>query len=168
MSLSLRPVTKKNWSELAKLKVREDQTHFVAPNVYSIAESQFGHDMPDGGHWDMFPFGIYDGEQPVGFLMYGYNFSNRDFEAFIIRLMVDENHQGKGYGRYGMQQMLDIFRQDDRIHAVGISYEPENEVARKLYASLGFVETGEMLGDEILAVNLTIKNRPHEQGGEGA
>jgi len=65
--------------------------------------------------------------------------------------MVDENHQGKGYGKFGMQKMLEIFRQDDRIQGVGISYEPENEVARKLYASLGFIEKG-MLGDETLAV----------------
>ena len=33
-----------------------------------------------------------------------------------------------------------------------LSYEPENEVARKLYASCGFVENGEMDGDEIVAV----------------
>ena len=153
MSLSIQPVTKSNWHALTKLKVREDQTQFVASNVYSIAESQYGYDEPDGsGHWDMFPFGIYDGETPVGFFMYGYNFSNREFEAFIIRLMVDENQQGKGYGKFGMQQMLEIFRQDERIKNVGISYELENEVARKLYASLGFVETGEMLGEETLAV----------------
>ena len=33
-----------------------------------------------------------------------------------------------------------------------ISYEPENEVAKKLYASFGFVENGEMDDDEIVAV----------------
>lgn len=152
MSLSIQPVTKANWHSLARLKVRDDQTHFVAPNVYSIAESQFGFDEEDGSHWDMFPHGIYDGDDPVGFLMYGYNFSHTKFEAFIIRLMVDEKHQGKGYGKFGMQKMLEIFRQDERIHNVGISYEPENEVARKLYAALGFVETGEELGDETVAV----------------
>ena len=152
MSLSIQPVTKENWRPLARLKVREDQNHFVAPNVYSILESHYGYNEPDGsGHWDMYPFGIYDDELPVGFFMYGYNFSNRDFEAFIIRLMVDENYQGKGYGKFGMQKMLEIFKQDERIHAVGISYEPDNEVARKLYSNLGFVETG-MLGNETLAV----------------
>jgi diamine N-acetyltransferase len=153
MALTTRPVTKDNWRTLSRLKVREDQNHFVASNVYSIAESHYGHDEPDGsGHWDMFPYGIYDDETPVGFFMYGYNFSNREFEAFIIRLMVDENHQGRGCGKFGMQQMLEIFHQDERIHSVGISYEPDNEVARKLYASLGFVETGEMLGEEVVAV----------------
>jgi diamine N-acetyltransferase len=153
MSLIIQQVTKSNWQELTKLSVREDQNHFVAPNVYSILESHYGYDEPDGsGHWDMFPYGIYDGETPVGFFMYGYNFSNQQFEAFIIRLMVDKGHQGKGYGKFGMQKMLEIFRQEERIHCVGISYEPDNEVARKLYASLGFVETGEMLGDEVKAV----------------
>lgn len=152
MSLRIQPVTKENWRPLVKLQVRTDQTHFVASNVYSIAESHYGFDDPSGGHWDMFPYGIYDDETPVGFMMYGFNFSNREYEAFIIRLMVDENHQGKGYGRFGMQKMLEIFRADARIHAVGISYEPENEVARKLYASLGFVETGEILDGETVAV----------------
>jgi diamine N-acetyltransferase len=152
MSLSIRPVTKDNWRALAKLKVREDQTHFVASNIHSIAESHYGYDEPDGsGHWDMFPFGIYDDDYPVGFLMYGYNFSYPDFQAFIIRLMVDGNQQGKGYGKFGMQKMLETFRQEARIQRVGISYEPDNEVARKLYASLGFVETGEIHEGEVVA-----------------
>jgi diamine N-acetyltransferase len=66
--------------------------------------------------------------------------------------MVHEKYQGMGYGRYGMNWMLEQFQTDDRIKGVGISYEPENEVERKLYASLGFVETGEMLGEEVRAV----------------
>jgi diamine N-acetyltransferase len=142
-------VTKDNWKELTRLKVREDQTHFVASNLYSIAESQFGDEYE--GHWDLYPFGIYDGETPVGFLMYGYNFEHPKQQAFIIRLMVDEKHQGKGYGRFGMQRMLEIFRAEERIRCVGISYEPENEAARKLYASLGFEETGEVVGGEVVA-----------------
>ena len=152
MSLLIRPVTKDNWRELVKLNVSAHQTHFVASNVYSIAESHFGQDEPDGSHWDMHPFGIYDDEAPVGFLMYAYNFQYPDYQAFILRLMVDENHQGKGYGKFGMLQMLEIFRADERLSCVGISYEPENEVARKLYYSLGFVETGKMIEDEVEAV----------------
>jgi diamine N-acetyltransferase len=147
----IRPVTKDNWKELVRLKVREDQTNFVVSNVYSIAESQFGDDYE--GHWDLYPFGIYDDENmPVGFLMYGLNFEHPTQQAFIIRLMVDEKYQGKGYGRFGMAKLLEVFRADDRIKSVGISYEPENEGARKLYASLGFVEPGEMIDGETLAV----------------
>ena len=32
-----------------------------------------------------------------------------------------------------------------------LSYEPENQVARKLYSSFGFVETGDMDGEELIA-----------------
>ena len=146
----IRPVDKDNWRALIKLQVREDQKHFVAPNLFSIAEAQFGDDFE--GHWDMYPYGIYDGDTPVGFLMYGYNFEHPKQQAFIIRLMVDEKFQNKGYGRFGIQKLLEIFRADERIKTVGISYEPENEAARRLYASLGFVEPGEMVEGEVLAV----------------
>ena len=151
MSLSVQPVTKDNWRELAKLKVREDQSNFVASNVYSIAESQFGFDHPENGHWDMVPYGIYDGDIPVGFLMVGYNFSHPRTQGFIIRLMVDQQYQHKGYGKFGMHWILDHYRQDERIQRIGISYEPDNDVARKLYASLGFVETGEIDYGEVVA-----------------
>ena len=33
-----------------------------------------------------------------------------------------------------------------------LSYEPENTVAKELYASFGFKETGDMDGEEIIAV----------------
>lgn len=148
--MELRPVSAQNWKELIKLKVSDQQTHFVASNLYSIAEAQFGFE--DEGHWDFYPFGAYVDDQPVGFVMYCFNFAHSRFQAFIMRLMVDQRFQGKGYGREIMQLVLKRFQEDERIKNVGISYEPENEVARKLYASLGFVEPGEMLDDETLAV----------------
>ena len=151
------PVTKDNWRALIKLKVREDQANFVASNVHSIAESQFGYDDAEYGHWDMYPYGIFDNGAAVGFLMYGYNFSDPKKQAYVIRLMTDENLQGQGYGRFAMNWMIELFRKDERIKSVGISYEPENAVARKLYAKLRFVETGEMLGEEVMAV-LKLRN----------
>jgi len=148
--VKLRPVTAENWKELIRLKVGDDQTHFVASNLYSIAEAQFGFE--DEGHWDFYPLGAYVEDQPVGFVMYCFNFGHSRFQAFIMRLMVAQQFQGKGYGREIMQLVLKRFREDEQIRNVGISYEPENEVARKLYASLGFVEPGEMLEGETLAV----------------
>lgn len=146
----IHPVTKDNWHALIDLKVRDDQKNFVASNLYSIAQSQFGDEYE--GHWDLFAYGIYDGDEPVGFLMYGLNFQHLQQQAFIQRLMVDARFQGKGYGRFGMQKMLEIFRADERIKEVGISYEPENDVARKLYATLGFIETGRIIEEEVEAV----------------
>ena len=70
----------------------------------------------------------------------------------LIRLMVDENHQGKGYGKFGMEKVLEIFRADEKIQNAIITYVPENDAARKLYARYGFVETGDLLDDETVAV----------------
>ncbi len=149
--MELRSVMAKNWKELIGLKVSDSQTHFVASNLYSIAEAQFGYDDEDG-HCDFYPFGAYVEGQPVGFVMYCLNLDQPRFQAFISRVMVDQKFQGKGYGREIMQLVLKSFQEDERVRNVGISYEPENEVARKLYASLGFVEPGEMLDGETLAV----------------
>ena len=155
MSLSIRPITKDNWLTLARLKVRQDQAHFVAPNVYSIAEAQFGEDS-ELGHWDSYPFGIYDDETPVGFLMYEFNFDSPKMQGFVVRLMVDEKFQGKGYGKFGVEKMIEIFRAEECVKVAGVSYEPENDAARKLYAKYGFEETGELWQGETLAL-LTIR-----------
>jgi len=146
------PVTKENWRELIDLKVREDQREFVASNLFSIVQAQFGEDVPDEGHWDMFPYGIFDEGKAVGFLMIAYNYGYDRFQGFVQRLMVDEKFQGKGYGRLGMNWILEHYRSDARIKSVAISYEPHNEVARKLYASVGFQETGEIFEGEMMAL----------------
>lgn len=56
--------------------------------------------------------------------------------------MIDKRWRGKGYGRQAFQMTLDFIR----TYPCGpsdlcwLSYEPENEAAKKLYASFGFVE----------------------------
>lgn len=42
-------------------------------------------------------------DQPVGFVRYCFSFGHSRFQAFIMRLMVDQRFQGKGYGREIMQ-----------------------------------------------------------------
>ena len=150
MSLELRPVTVENWNSLIKLKVREDQKDFVASNLYSIAEAQFGFD--EEGHWSLFPFGLYVENEPVGFAMTGLNYAHSHFQGLILRLMVDEKYQGNGYGRAAMESMLATFRADECVSVVCITYESENNPARKLYASLGFEETGEFMENEVVAL----------------
>jgi diamine N-acetyltransferase len=156
MTLSIRPVTIDNWRALIELKVRKDQVNFVESNLLSIAEAQFGEDT-EIGHLDCYPYGIYDDETPVGFLMYGLNIGSQKMQAFIERLMVDEKFQSRGYGKFGLEKMLAIFRANEHIRIVGISYNPANEVARRLYASYGFEEPGEMWYDETLAL-LKLRN----------
>ena len=72
----------------------------------------------------------------------------------IWRLMIDNRYPKRGYGREAIKLALDFIRTwpCGKAEYCSLSYEPENEVARKLYRSCGFVENGEMDGDEIVAV----------------
>lgn len=61
----------------------------------------------------------------------------------LWRLMIDENHQKKGYGREAIRLALEFVKTFPcgKAEYCWLSYEPENEVARRLYASFGFMET---------------------------
>lgn len=151
-----------NFDELVDLAPFESQYNFVADNAYSLAEAYAN--LADGRYAK--PFGIYVGDEPVGFLMIGYDISDEDADRekfpllidnyLIWRFMIDKKHQGKGYGKEAMKLALDFIRTFPcgRAEYCWLSYEPNNEVARKLYRSFGFVEVSEMPEgwDEIPAV----------------
>ena len=67
--LRLEKVTGRNVWDILKLRVRQEQRDFVASNDVSIIEAYTA--VTGGGH--AFPFGIYEGDAPVGFLMIGYD-----------------------------------------------------------------------------------------------
>ena len=155
-------VDTKNFDALIDLKPFESQENFVAPNIYSLAEACAN--TAEGRYAQ--PFGIYDGETPVGFLMIGFVIADDDAERekypflnnnyLIWRFMIDRNHQNKGYGKAAMQLALDFIRTwpCGEAEYCWLSYEPENETARKLYRSFGFMEAEKMPEgwDEIPAV----------------
>ena len=156
--LHLEKVNGGNVWELLKLTVFESQKNFVAANDISIIEAY----TTIAGNGYAFPFGIYDGDQPVGFLMIGYDVDDYWTDAPEIakgnynlwRLMIDKAYQNRGFGRQAVQLALDFIRTFPcgKAEYCWLSYEPENEVARKLYQSFGFEETGEMDGEEKIAV----------------
>ena len=73
--------------------------------------------------------------------------------------MIDKRYQGRGFGKEAFKQVLDFVRSKPcgDAECVWLSYEPENEVAKKLYASFGFVEEPKgfdptVEGDEMPAI----------------
>ena len=156
--LRLEKVTGKNVWSILKLHVSEDQESFVAPNDISIIEAY----TAITGNGYAFPFGIYEGETPVGFLIIGFDADDCWEDAPSIargnynlwRLMIDKNYQNKGYGKEAVRLALEFIKTFPcgKADFCWLSYEPENEIASRLYHSFGFVETGEMDGDEIIAV----------------
>ena len=156
--LKLEKVNGKNVWDILNLKVAESQKKYVASNDISIIEAY----IAVTGNGYAFPFGIYEDDTPVGFLMIGYGTDDYWDDAPAIakgnynlwRLMIDDHYQGKGYGKEAVRLAMDFIRTRPCGSAVycWLSYEPENDVARKLYQSFGFTETGEYDGEEMIAV----------------
>jgi diamine N-acetyltransferase len=142
-NVSIRELNADNWIKAARLQVGEAQSNFVATNMESIAWSRFESDL--------IPAGIYADDDVVGFVLYG-KWPDEPNRWGIARYMIDANQQGKGYGKAGMQEVIRMIR-EEHPEATGLklAYVPGNDVARGLYASVGFRETGEMWGDEIIA-----------------
>lgn len=144
--------------DILKLSVEERQAGFVARNDVSIIEAYTA--IAGGGY--AFPFGIYDDTTLVGFLMVGYDtdedwddapeIANNNYNLW--RLMIDKRYQHKGYGKEAVKLALNFIKTKPCGEAeyCWLSYEPENAVAKKLYSSFGFVETGDMDGEELIAV----------------
>ena len=82
-------------------------------------------------------------------MMFGVN--REEGKYWILRVMIELRYQGRGHGRAAMRLLLERLRAIPGCDEVAISYEPENEVARRLYASCGFRETGEILEGETVA-----------------
>lgn len=155
--LRIEKVTANNVWEILKLRVGKEQKSFVAGNDVSIIEAYTT--ITGGGH--AFPFGVYDGDTPVGFFMVGFGtdeywenppeIAKNNYNLW--RLMIDERYQNRGYGKETMRLALDFIRTQPcgKAEYCWLSYEPENEVARRLYYSFGFRETGDMDEEEVIA-----------------
>ena len=67
--LRLEKVNGKNVWDIIRLEVSNDQKNFVAANDISIIEAY----TAITGNGYAFPFGIYEDDVPVGFLMIGFD-----------------------------------------------------------------------------------------------
>ena len=131
--IRLEPVTKENIDEVLALRVREDQKGFVSPNAESLAQAYAYSETA----W---PFGVYDDETLVGFIMMGYYEVKHYYTLW--KFMIDRRYQNKGYGRQalklGLKYIKDKFGPDEIYTGV----IPGNRVAKGLYESVGFEDTG--------------------------
>lgn len=151
--VELRKITYDNFNECIKLEPNEEQKNYVASNIYSIAEAYVA--LTNNECIPM-PYALYNDDIMVGFIMlsYGEDDKNKDENVYgIWRFMIDKKYQGKGYGKEAMEKALELIRTfpHGKASRVYLSYEPENIVAKSLYASFGFEETGEIEYGEAVA-----------------
>ena len=111
-------------------------------------------------------WGLYDGEEPVGFVMISDNIPPERTEYlgpyFLWRLLIDTRFQGRGL-RYCCARPGRRLRQaaSQRRHAVHVARpDPGPASPLRFYLKYGFVLTGEIHDDEpVLALALRIQTR---------
>ena len=154
MPISLRPITSENWIDCINLKPTAEQARigFVEPNRGSLAQAY-------AERWWQ-PYAIYADEVMVGFAMYGrwpatdipphHTDANPGID-FILRFMIDERYQGRGYGRAAMAALIAQIKAQPDVEAIEISYDVANTVMARLCARAGFQPTGQISDGEIEA-----------------
>ena len=138
--VELREITKENYEECLDLKVAESQQGFVSSNVHSLAQAWAYYDTA-------YPFAIYADDTMVGFLMLGYYEVGGYYTLW--KFMVDEKYQKKGYGKKALWLGIDYLVNRFQVKEVYTAYYATNRIARNLYASIGFRETGEVEGNQV-------------------
>ena len=155
----LEELNKYNVWDVIELTVKKEQESFIAGNEWSLVHAYVGN-KTEGA---VYPFGIFDDDKAVGFLMIAYDYGEvcndpdapeiSDNNYFLWRLMIDGEEQGKGYGRKAVELALEFVKTfpHGKADYCWLCYDKNNAVARKLYLSMGFQEIGEQ-DDDINAV----------------
>ena len=108
--LEKRAVTRDHLWPLIELTVRPDQRDLVSSNMKTFAEAPF---EPGSRVW-----GLWDGNQPVGLMAmvhpreYPFHKHGDDREAaYLWRLMIAADRQGRGLGRAAITMALQVARE---------------------------------------------------------
>lgn len=135
-------VTDDNWRAVADVAPRDDQRAFAAQTAarYQLLSMR-------EGEWHS--LGIRANDFVVGHVMWAWD--DDDGMPWVGGLVVAAAQQGRGLGRAAMVTLLRWLLARPGAAAVRLSYQPENVVARTMYAGLGFVETDLDMGDEVVA-----------------
>ena len=128
MNINFKEIDKSNYNTCINLKVGEHQKNYVASNAISLVQAFYEDEL--------YPIGIYNDEEMVGFILYDYD---KELEGWSFsRFMIDINHQNKGYGSKALEKFLEFFHNKYEEENLYTSVEIDNEVAIKLYEKYGF------------------------------
>lgn len=139
MAVTLREIDDANRETVLGLRVAPAQEQFVSSVAGSLAEAA---DYPHAKPWYR---AVFDGDEAVGFVMLSWNVEPQPPEIigpwFLWKLLIDERHQGRGYGREIVQTVADLVRAEGATELL-TSYTPGPGGPAGFYQRLGFVPTG--------------------------
>jgi diamine N-acetyltransferase len=139
--ISLREITADTVRDICRLTdtLTPPKKYMVAPNAVSLAQALFEEQA-----WYR---AIYAGETPVGFVML---YENPDEEEYFLwRYMVAEPYHGLGFGRRGLELVVDHVRSQPGARELETSCGQGPGSPEGFYRQVGFNRNGKMLGQEV-------------------
>jgi diamine N-acetyltransferase len=153
-TVTLREITAPNLDPIVALAVAPSQERFVGTVAGALADAT---EIPEARPWYR---AIYAQDEPVGFVMLSWNVPPQPPRIigpwFLWKLLIDERHQRRGYGRAAVRLVAEIVRRNGATELL-TSCVQADEGPEAFYRRLGFVRTGERdeNGEAILALSLT-------------
>ncbi len=133
--IRLTDVNEDNWQEAASLRVRDDQSGYLAPAIGIIAR---GYVYRDCGAR---VFLIENDGVIVGMALVR-DFTDEPVGYDLQQFMIDERFQGRGYGSEALGLILDELRAEGRFGHVEVCVNREDIPAIRLYEKHGFRDSG--------------------------
>jgi diamine N-acetyltransferase len=96
-------------------------------------------------------FDIYDAEAMVGFAMFC-QYPEGTF--FLWNYAIDAAYQHRGLGKQALRELLDYMVARCAVKEFTTTYVWGNDIARRLYETVGFVETDVVEEDDYKEVNM--------------
>lgn len=138
--IRLEKITEDNYGDCLKLKVAENQSHFVSSNLHSLAKAYVFYDT-------VTPFAIYNDELMIGFILLRFNEEYKNY--FIWQFMIDEKYQSKGYGKEALKLSVEWMKNQGRCREIVTTYIEGNERVMRIYVQLGFKQIGDAQDGEV-------------------
>ena len=152
-NVTLRELTDGTLGPVLALRVAPTQERFVGTVARALQEA---HETPEGKPWYR---AVYADDKPVGFVMLSWNVTPDPPRIigpwFLWKILIDERHQGRGYGREAVRLVADIVGANGAAELL-TSCLPGADGPEPFYRHLGFAPTGEHdeKGEVILALPL--------------
>lgn len=109
MLSDIRVITSSNEKEVLSLSIAKDQRQFIESIPQCLQEAK--------EDTRFIPVCLYQNETPVGFAMYG----KFEEEVWFDRFLIDERFQGKGLGKYFMEQLISFLEDEYPGHDLFVS-----------------------------------------------
>ena len=131
--IKLDEITADNLEVVLKLKVSKEQENFVSTTAYSLAQEYVYRE-------NAYPFAIYADDTLVGFIMFGFYELRNQYTLW--KFLIDEKYQNKGYGKMALALGIEYMKKQYDIKEMYTGVAIDNDVAERLYHSVGFQLTG--------------------------